>query len=60
MFILENPVQILPKLLEKIKEFGDLPGFYINKNELKVLCKNVTEKKQEEKQSYRMCNSQEN
>lgn len=35
MFIIEIPLQILPILLEKIKEFRDLPGFYLIKPNLK-------------------------
>lgn len=41
MFITEDPLLTLPLLLKKIKEFGDLAGFYINNNKSNILCKNM-------------------
>lgn len=48
MLITEDPMNMLPKLLEKIKYFEDLARFYINKSKLKILCKKMTQMKQEE------------
>lgn len=45
MFITENPLQNSPILLKKIKEFGDLAGFNVNKTKSQVMCKNVMKKK---------------
>lgn len=32
LFIVEDPETSLPELLERIKSFGELEGFYINRN----------------------------
>lgn len=41
LFIVEDPINILPKLYDKVSGFGELAEFYINyKN--KILCKNMT------------------
>lgn len=45
---MENPIETTPVLFEVIKEFGDLSGFYINKNKTKIMCKNMQTSKQEE------------
>lgn len=45
MFIVENPIDTLPVLLNKIKGFGDLAGFYVNKEKLNMMCKNMSQKK---------------
>lgn len=55
MFMVEDPIRHLPLLMQKIKEFGDLAGFYINKDKSKVMCKNMTGKKQEELQRLVQC-----
>lgn len=31
LFIIEDPIDTMPKLIMKITEFGRLAGFYINK-----------------------------
>lgn len=41
MFILEDPINSFPSMMKKIKDFGDLAGFYIKKNKSKIICKNV-------------------
>lgn len=38
----------MPILLNKIKEFGNLAGFYLNKEKSNLMCKNMSQKKQEE------------
>lgn len=41
MFILEDPLETIPKLLKKIKEFGDFAGSCILKNifYVKIWCR---------------------
>lgn len=46
MFITENPTKTLPILIGKIKKFGDLAGFYLNKTKSKIMCKNVDKNQQ--------------
>lgn len=48
MFLVQNPIQTLPILLDKIKEFRDLAGLYINISKSKLMCKNTLKTKQEE------------
>lgn len=48
MFIIENPTETMPRLLEEIKGFGELASFYIKKFKAKILCKDMTKKRQEE------------
>lgn len=43
MFVIEDPVDNLPKVLSKIQRFGELAGFYLNTTKSKILCKNMTE-----------------
>lgn len=45
LFFMEEPQISVPKLIEKISEFGNLAGFYINKQKSKLLCKNMTKNK---------------
>ena len=39
--MLENPLEDIPKVLDVIKEFGELAGFYINKGKTKMIVKNL-------------------
>lgn len=48
MFIMKNPKEIIPSLFERIKKFGDMAGFYINKTKTKIMCKNMQIRKQKE------------
>lgn len=55
MFIMENQKNTIPRLFTKIEEFGELAGFYINKNKTKIMCKNMQSTKQEELKSLTGC-----
>lgn len=44
LFFMEEPQTTIPKLIEKISEFGNLAGFYINRQKSKLICKNMTNK----------------
>lgn len=48
VFFIEDPKENLLILLRKIEEFGQLAGFYINKNKSKFLFKDIGGKEQEE------------
>lgn len=48
LFIIEESKTTMPKLLNRIEEFGRLAGFYINKQKSKVICKNMDKKQQKE------------
>lgn len=55
MFIMENPIESIPRLFEEIREFGNLAGFYINKNKTKIMCKNMQLTKQRELEELTGC-----
>lgn len=55
MFITENPTKSIPKLFEKIKECGDLAGFYINKTKTKIMCSNMLNTRREERSVLTGC-----
>lgn len=55
LFITENPTKMVPKLLNKIKNFGELVGFYLNYKNTKILCKNMTNKEETESQNLMKC-----
>lgn len=42
MFVIEEPMDNITKLLEKIQRFGKVAGFYINRQKSKIMCKNMT------------------
>lgn len=42
LFIMEEPLDTIPKLITKINEFGEVAGFWINRKKSKLLCKNMT------------------
>lgn len=46
LFIVESPLNILPKILDELLVFGELVGFYLNYKKTKILCKNMTYKEQ--------------
>lgn len=37
LFIVESPLQSFPILIEKIKEFGEVAGFYLNISKSKIM-----------------------
>lgn len=55
MFILEDPLKTIPKLLEKVNKFGQLAGFYLNFKKTKVMCKNMLKKEEQELQQKIKC-----
>uniref|UniRef100_A0A2D4F3M7 Reverse transcriptase domain-containing protein n=1 Tax=Micrurus corallinus TaxID=54390 RepID=A0A2D4F3M7_MICCO len=44
VFILEEPLETAPKLIEKIEEYGQVAELKTNKNKTKILVKNMIEK----------------
>lgn len=44
----ENPLESVPKVLEKLNEFGQVAGFKLNKGKSKMLVKNMTEQNKNE------------
>lgn len=36
---MEDSIETLPKLIDKITEFGNFVGFYINRQKSKIICK---------------------
>lgn len=42
MFVIEDPIENITILLEKIQRFGKVAGFYLNRMKSKILCKNMT------------------
>lgn len=48
--MIEEPQLSAVKLFENIKEFGELAGFHINFNKIKIICINM--RKEEENQVH--------
>lgn len=42
---MEDPITMFQVLLNKIKEFGNLAGLYINKNKFKIMCYNLSKER---------------
>lgn len=45
VFFVQDPEENLQKMINKIEEFGQLAGLYINKKKSKILLKNVKKEK---------------
>uniref|UniRef100_A0A2D4PAM0 Reverse transcriptase domain-containing protein n=1 Tax=Micrurus surinamensis TaxID=129470 RepID=A0A2D4PAM0_MICSU len=48
IFILQDPQETGSKLIKKIEEYGEMAGFKINREKIKILVKNITEKQKKE------------
>lgn len=47
VFNLEDPINSLPHVIQKINDLGKLAGFFLNQNKSKILCKNMSEQESE-------------
>uniref|UniRef100_A0A8C6XJK4 Reverse transcriptase domain-containing protein n=1 Tax=Naja naja TaxID=35670 RepID=A0A8C6XJK4_NAJNA len=48
VFILEDPLETAPKLIERIEEYGKVAGMKINKDKTKILTKNMLARRKKE------------
>lgn len=48
LFIMKEPMESVPKLFDKISDYGELAGFFINRNKSKLICKNMTNQQQKD------------
>lgn len=55
VFILEDPLETLTKIVQVINAFGNLAGFYLNQSKSKILLKNMTSKRVEEIKKLTKC-----
>lgn len=55
VFLVDDPKENVPKLIDTIERFGLLAGFYINKTKSKLLMKNIRKKEQDEVANMIQC-----
>lgn len=55
VFILEDPINSIPKTIQAIQDFGEITGFYLNQSKSKLLLKNIPKNRVEQIKNLTDC-----